>query len=266
MVLWAALIALRAWRTREWSVWTLVLVAVLVGTAAARMALISTSYEKGALSLGTLKHFTRLSLWGWGGVGLGCTLVAGALIALGRRTPRWLPHALSLAAGVAFLLWAIEPARWAQGLAYRAPALFCVAPFAAFAAFEALWPEGRTSWRRGGFLILAAAGAALALSVQTIQWKRLTDRLGASLEAIPRACVEASELGWLQGLPLDHWSSAALSVVLQGKKPRRLLLTVQKCSEAASGDELRLVEWETRGRAAPGWFDLRESGRADKAP
>jgi len=265
MVMWAGLIGLRAWRTRERSVWTWVLGAGLVVAAGARMALVSTAYEKGALTLGTVKHFTRLSLWGWAGVGLGCTLLAGLLLVVGRKLPRWLPHALALAGAIAFLLWASDPTRWAQALAFRAPALFCVAPFAIFAAYETLWGEGRTGWRRGGFLILVAAGAALALSVQTLAWKRLTVRFSETIEASPSLCMDASEIGWLRGLPLDHWSSAALSVVLQERKPRRLVLTVQKCSEAVAGEQLRLVDWELRSRQG-GWFDLREVGRADKAP
>jgi hypothetical protein len=61
--------------------------------------------------------------------------------------------------------------------------------------------------------------------------------LADDLATRPAGCVPYSDLPELRGSPLDFWSTPALSLLLGGSRPERILLPDDHCREAvATGD------------------------------
>jgi hypothetical protein len=176
--------------------------------------------------------------------------------------------------GAALTLWAANPAYWRKCADYRFAAALVSLPFMIGASFEAMWPASaaETSLRGARSDALRTAGAIflLVLSIQSLQWERMSQRLANELVNSGRGCVPLSSLPWIQGTAMDHWGVIVYAADLQGKRPRTLLLPHdQACRTFALTGDALLAD---SGRFQPirhrdeCWFDFDESRSRTQRP
>ena len=65
---------------------------------------------------------------------------------------------------------------------------------------------------------------ALVLSIQSIVWARLVERLKRDVESHAGVIVPFSEVAWMADTPADHWGTASYVYVWEGNQPRHVLL------------------------------------------
>jgi hypothetical protein len=139
------------------------------------------------------------------------------------------------------IIWSIWAAarsgsEWSDALNYRRWVVPLTMPFY-FLAFIDAWLGVRKGWRLertattdGAFPTplwiggLVAAVFAVVLSIQSVVWLKLTRHLMTDLRQQSAAVVPWSAVSWAGGTPLDHWGTASFVYVLEGQKPRHILL------------------------------------------
>jgi len=233
------------------------------------------SYDSQALSLwGWIESFIP-SVWGWPLVAIACAATAASvcLFAPEAANPLWLLGPLSFA-GVALIVWAIDPHAWRYCLGYRS----LVAPLSmglmSAAAFDELWWSGRreAAQRRVRLYALIVSGAIFfaVLSIQSLEWAEMSARFGRQLAASNRGCLLASEVPEILGSPLDNWSATFYAVDLQARQPTAILVPYAlACHLFALTQTVVFVDrsgfrYVRRGDA--GWFDFSVArARAAKA-
>ncbi len=180
------------------------------------------SYESQALSLwGWIESFSR-SVWGWPLVAIAFAAIAASvcLFAPEAANPLWLLGPLSFA-GVALIVWAIDPEAWQSCLEYRS----LVAPLSmglmSAAAFDELWWSGRreAAQRRVRLYALIVSGAIFltVLSIQSLEWAQMSARFARQLAGSNRGCLVASEVTGVPDSPLGNWSAPFYAIDSAGE-------------------------------------------------
>ena len=110
----------------------------------------------------------------------------------------------------------------------------------------ACWHLG--SRHSGQWRPIATAAAGLVISTTTMlaagsMWWSLRHEHVTPLLAGPAGCVEIGPLPGVSGTPLEHWSTAALSVVEQGRAPQRVLLGDGACTVGPAAALPRTGNW-----------------------
>lgn len=259
-------------RRRMW-LWSVAFVG-LATLALVRFELSPTAYETGELSGQVL--YTRFfdSFAGLPLIAIVFAWVAALLLLI----QPWLESLnqfrgkgfiLSIAsltvAGGLLIWWASDPHQWAQEVSFREWAPFVSLPFIIFGTVEVL--SGRVSqlsrldmaWR---IRIVQVAGLIffLVVSIQSLNWLSLTERLRGEMLASSATCISASSLPWIQGTPLDHWAITAYSLVSQSRSPEKLVMAGSGCTDESFLPGLLVAqfgpgEWSFRDWGQ-GWFDL----------
>jgi hypothetical protein len=230
-------------------------------------------YEKDRLSIALMLGAFRTAVFGLPLVALAFDLIAaGCLLKLASdRSARgkaskvqYVAVGAIAAAGFCLVPWALSARHWAWAQAHRFWTVPITIAFMAAASVEALYFTSRSSedelLLQSGRLpaLLTIGGIFLTvLSLQSIVWARLTDRLQRTVNETPSGCIPSSALGWARRTPLDHWSIALYAIDIQARKPNTLVLDRNGCREFATTGKVRLSKWLLRSRHG-GWFDLDE--------
>lgn len=135
---------------------------------------------------------------------------------------------------------------WADAVNYRRWVVPLTLPFYLLALVD-VWasnPDRRRVNRAGqaprvslGYLI--ACTFALVLSIQSVVWARLIDRLKKDVERHADVIVPFSDVAWIADTPADHWGTTSYVYVWEGNEPRHVLL------DRATGnqrDQLRALQ------------------------
>jgi hypothetical protein len=229
-------------------------------------------YEAEQLSLSMLgQRFTTSML----GLPLIMLLAAGvaALAVLGRRVPMrpglaWLrPGAASrhlllgalIIAGGAASLWAAVPFFWVDTLSFRFFVIPATLPFIAAAWLDSLGHEPAGDEARLRLHVAQAVGLifALTLTIQSLYWLALTQRLRDQLATSPTPCLwmDSEALAWARGSALYHWAITPYAMLVQGEAPRALVLHQTDCAQVDLRTGFPIGYWEWR-RWEGGWFDM----------
>ncbi|HVN28579.1 MAG TPA: hypothetical protein VMT64_08845, partial [Candidatus Binataceae bacterium] len=227
-----------------------------------RLVIPLTPYEEKQLVGFSISKAFEYGIAGPQLVGLLCAFVAAGLILFreplrnSTRLPLDLLSAVSiLAAGVVLTAWAINPAAWSGEMESRfwmvPMSLLMMGACALDAWFNA--PSAASLHRRQLLLLPTGAVFLIVLSVQSLVWNQLTNRLLADLSD---GCYSRESIAWTLQTAMDHWSIAAYVIDLQGRTPNRLLLDAGACSEFAFDGTLHII-WMHRKRGE-GWFDFDE--------
>ncbi len=220
-----------------------------------------------------------------------------AFASLTRPRVLWPGVAAILIAGVLWTWWAAEPERWAGAINYRRWVVPLALPFmlAAFlsvrpgtedsAAFVGnvtiLKPEMSVSFsivppppRSEHRVLLPLLGTVFCavITLQSIGWWKLVERLNSEVASHARVVVRRDEVPWTAGTPANHWSMPALVALKQGRQPAKYLAFNRGASVDLRSGKIRLGVRDTIS-AEPGpagWFDHRpllerlasESGKA----
>jgi hypothetical protein len=226
---------------------------------AARLIIPLTPYEyRQVVDFSPSKAF----IWGiegWPLASLICTFVAAALLlrrGLSRKSrtivPEVAPIVAIVAAGLMLLPWAIQPSAWANEMEYR----FWMVPLSsvimAACALDAWLSSDQVSIGRRAALLPIGAIYLIVLSIQSLVWNGLTNRLLSDLSN--EGCISIISLPWTTQTPMNHWSTASYAIVLQGRTPHTLLLDGEGCYEYGMGGTVH-INWLHR-KSGAGWFDL----------
>jgi len=151
--------------------------------------------------------------------------------------------------------WALTPSAWVNEMEYR----FWMVPMSLVVmggcALD-VWigPEVESCrGRRQPTLIAIGIVFLTVLSIQSLTWKRLSNRLMSEMQ--DPGCIPRASLTWVPETPLNHWSVASYAIILQGSRaPRTLVLDGDGCYEYAT-DATVQIKWLHRHNG-DGWFDL----------
>ena len=110
------------------------------------------------------------------------------------------------------------------------------------------------------------------ITLQSIGWWKLVERLNSEVASHARVVVRRDEVPWTAGTPANHWSMPALVALKQGRQPSTYLAFNRGASVDLRSGKIRLGVRDTIS-AEPGpagWFDHRpllerlasESGKA----
>jgi len=243
--------------------------------ASSRFIQYRSPYETDQMSLGTLREafgalagFPLLALCCATTIGL-CLLVVPALIARGTSAGgrvsalRLIELLCVIGAALLLLLWAANPREWMGEIAYRTWSIFVTLPFMVAAVAEALrrsrrarrsladdWPHRRSLALIVGLVFLAVA------SVQSAVFAHLTSKLRDAINQTHYACLSTMSLSWIQESPLNHWSTTAHAILLQGRAPRTLVISDGgNCADARFAQGVSVAAW-LPPTIHGGWFDL----------
>jgi hypothetical protein len=233
----------------------------------ARLATPLAEWERSTLGLPVIINSFRQAVWGGPLIAIGFTIVAalGCLFSPSRYARIYLITALIIS-GVTLVVWAFNPANWADCLDYRywVPPLSMILMSAT--AIEELWL--RTSTERLQEIRLYALPLigtifVLVLSIQSLQWRMMTQRLRRDLVESDRGCVSFTSIGWLRDTPFNHWAVIFYAVDLQGRQPSALLLpNPRACRQFAIDGDATLValeNWTYVKHPGQGWFDFEDA-------
>jgi hypothetical protein len=159
-------------------------------------------------------------------------------------------------AGGIWVYWASDGQRWWKALDYRRWILPLTLPFFAFAFLDvclaaatrrgSLDEDSRSPGTvRGAVAFLLACVFAAVLGMQATVWSRLLHRVVAEVDRSPQPAIALESMNWIRQTPLDHWGTCDAVTFLEGKVPRKLLVT-----------ELLLPKLRARRPTVPnqGWF------------
>ena len=226
-------------------------------------------YEHQMMSLQRVTGSFRWSVLGWPLVSLAFVSAAALQCLRGRAMNRpadesqfgadYLLAGAVLAAGMCLIPWSLVPRAWAASIGYR----LWVAPVSLAlmtgCALDAWRSSPAPSWTaRKPALIAIGSAFFIVLSLQSATWVRLKTRFVHDLHQAGSGCVPRSSLKWIANTPLNHWSIAAYSIVLQGRTPQVLVLDDDNCDTYAKNREVNII-WFSRA-SGRGWFDLDHAG------
>lgn len=166
-------------------------------------------------------------------------------------------------AGVLLLLWGSDPHRWWKCLDYRRWLLPMNLPFLAAAWFDSRQgrPEpGEERWR--SIWCMGAAGVfAAVISMQSVGWSRLVQRLNDRIQQESGPVLPPASLSWTNHTPMQHWGTSALVIVLQGGMPHVLALDAAEMAAIRDQPEplapIVPEHWTPAAPGPAGWFDFR---------
>jgi hypothetical protein len=195
------------------------LFAVAAGGKLAETLFLATPYEKATLHGGSWapEAFTAFLM-----TPLLALLPALAAPFAPRRAARYL-WAAAFGLG---LVYSLAPGGWGGALCYRKFGLVLAAPLA--------WVAGREAWRywraggvfpprEGRSLLRPALLFAVMLSAMALSWRASCGVLRERLAARPGAWGTVADLPRAElSRGMDHWSTTALSLILQGWSPQKV--------------------------------------------
>ncbi len=239
----------------------------------AKLFLFPDSYAASEASFGLVLYYFWGGVVGWPLLAIACvwtstwlTWRAGTGLS-GEDARRRFRIVLSLIGlATAFLvIWASNPHSWWKALDYRRWLVPLTLPFLLLAAWEGRRPPqvGSDMNRFRGMVACAAALMfALVLSVQSLSWAHLQDRLAVQVSADPGPVLAPESLAWTRETALDHWGTAALIITLQGREPHTLELDRKQLDELATEAGRNLVPLVRSHRVDPvpgpaGCFEFR---------
>ncbi|CAN5789017.1 hypothetical protein BH20VER1_BH20VER1_21330 [soil metagenome] len=189
---------------------------------------------------------------GWPGLGL--IGVYAAAWFLRKDRARLVLLSLLLAAGC-WIWWAADVRLWPDAaLNYRRWIVPLTAPFFALAVWEYVkGAAGSATLRHRATAALPLLFAAV-LCLQATHWRNAVAQLSAELEKMPEAVVTLESLPFMKDTPLEHWGTTALSILLQGRQPRRLI--VQQASLPLLEKGVPLSASDVKPAERSGWFDF----------
>jgi hypothetical protein len=274
----ALLVALRYPEVGRKMLWWVLAFALASAISLLRFALIESPYESGELSLAVLYARFFQALAGLPIVALAFAWTSAVMILIqpyleaspARRDRSFcVSLACIIAAGLLLTLWAIDPRRWAQEVGFREWALFVSLPIILIATAEALLGRvgtlsARGYLRRMRLVQLTGLIFFVVVSIQSITWLNLTNRLREQMTSSSSPCISASSLAWLRASPLDHWSLTSYSLLVQGRSPEKVVMAESGCSDESFLNGLLVAQfgpgnWNVRNWNQ-GWFDLHSLG------
>ena len=101
--------------------------------------------------------------------------------------------------------------------------------------------------------VMAALSLLVLFAVQGTSWRGLRERFVRDLASAPGTCGPLRLCSVRKADGSRHWSSTALSIVLQGRAPARVAMS-EGCEELARTSAFRIAPWDLRER--DGWFVL----------
>ncbi|MDD5348737.1 MAG: hypothetical protein PHQ12_00870 [Chthoniobacteraceae bacterium] len=215
----------------RYGVWA-VLFALAAGGKLAETLFFATPYEQASLhgSAWVQEAFTAFLM----------TPVLAMALALAAPFAR--PRAARLLWGAAFglgVIYSLVPGGWGGALCYRKFGLVLAAPLALCAGAEAwrFWRSGVPFPADGGRSLLRPALLfAVVLSGMALSWRATWGSLGTHLAAQPGRVETQADLPRADlSRGLDHWSSTALSLMLQGWSPQKVHVWNAAFQQGAGG-------------------------------
>ena len=250
-------------RRRHWVSWAIFFLGVAFFRFLFSFAT-TTPYEKGELSLGPnwmafLGAFNGpasimlLCLYG-----LAFIYLAGTVGKISPSTVRKAVLGLLALFFAVGLFWALDSRMYNGGLSYRRFVLVCNLPFIAAAAihWSRLQRHGSSSPQ-----ILPAAPMLLSLAfaivfaLQSLTWRADWCKFASALAAASGPVITKTDVSWITGRPMDHWSSTTFSIILQGRTPSVLYA---ENADQITTDGILLYPGGTLPRNN-GWFQLSRS-------
>lgn len=228
-----------------------------------------SAYDAEQLTFNVLQMHYERAVAGRPLVAVALTWLAGIAVLLGsmtgrpalRRVLRGLTLVAIAGVAVALVPWAQDPSRWKFALDFRSWTVASSLPLMMLAGLERLRTGRRTRDadtcrpHRLRAIQLTSLVFALVFCVQSEVWHQLTTRLRDILATSPAGCVSREAAPWLAETPLYHWATPAYAVVLQGRRPRTLLLEAGRCEEARVSDAV-WISLEPYPKNASHWFDI----------
>ena len=187
----------------------------------------------------------------------------------------WIACLCVFSAVVNWTIWALDSHKWSTAANYRRWVVPLTFPFYLLAVIDRwIGLSGRTpmpdesSQMRFSSLIGSSVALtfALVLSIQSLVWMSLTQRLIHDVEVYPRTIVPFSQIDWVREGPLYHWGTTSYIFVLEGRKPSKFVLDPDPKD---ARDQLKMLSsippqiplsWFTPVSPLPGrqgWFDFR---------
>ena len=174
---------------------------------------------------------------------------------------------------VMWVVWAADAHKWTDAANYRRWVVPLTLPFYLF-AFVDRWRSVRApspiAFAVTGLTRTMGMGAAViftaVLSVQSLVFKHLADRMLRDVEASPTALVPWDTIAWSKDTAVSHWGSTSYVFVREGRLPRKLLLDKNPAeAEKQVGMMFDVppripLAWFTPVPPTPGpagWFDFR---------
>jgi hypothetical protein len=276
----AGLLAIRHPEDRRQLLIKLAIAFALAGIAFWKIVHFPDSYAKREFTWEAAHNAWTWGVEGWPLRGLELMWIAGACLLIARmpgwelsashRRAIWTVAALCVGCAAAFWAhWAADPHRWTTAANYRRWVVPLTVPFYLM-AFVDQWLRadgGPTEEHVSPAVGIGGAVAltfAIVLSLQSIAWVRLTERLKRDVESNSQAIVPWQDIAWTQDTAMFHWGTASYVFVLEGRTPRHLVLDPYsedsgKQIKAISDGAMPLASF-TPVNPAPGpagWFDFR---------
>jgi len=184
---------------------------------------------------------------------------------------KWTALAGVLVPALMWVVWASDAHNWTDAANYRRWVVPLTLPFYGM-AFVDRWRSVRsgagikTNGLTRAIGIGVAANFAVVLSIQSLVFKRLADRMVSDVESSATAVVPWDTIAWSKDTAVSHWGSTAYIFVREGRVPRKLLLD-KNPTEAEKQLEMMFqtppripLAWFTPVPPTPGpggWFDFR---------
>jgi hypothetical protein len=239
---------------------------VFAGGALTRIAKPLKPYEQKMLGFGTLVYTFHSIVLGWPLFTIFlCLLIAIAGISSGgyRKGTSVVAGLLTLlvcVAGIGMVLWVIRSSNWVDSQGYRfwypGIALLLMLGAATEVWLYPMANEGVAQLQRSQALVSMGAVFLVVLSLQSLIWNRLSDRLSVVIDESRGHCVEKPSITWLRGTALQHWSSNYYALDLQTRRPTALILDQNDCAILRETGNLRIVSWGPVQPSRDGWFDM----------
>jgi hypothetical protein len=203
--------------------------------AATVRAVALDGYERQASNLRTLYHQLRGIVPGLALASPATAWVISAWLVWSKRThprrfrERWVWIALVILL-LTLLRWAVVPALWETGLDYRSFVVPFSIPLFVACAFDGLWhPRPMDVAIRQRIAVGVAAIACTVTLIQAVEWNSMMGDLRHRLAFANTVCINPQEVETPK-TALRHWATPSLAIVLQGSKPRVLLLNQSDCA------------------------------------
>jgi hypothetical protein len=145
----------------------------------------------------------------------------------------------ALAGGAVWIRWASNERLWAWALEYRRWVVPLAMPYYLLAFLEACLHVRRRRHRdeaatsppsvvpgRAPVAFVVASVFAAVIALQSVTWAAMVRRLMTDVRDYPGTFVPASHVKWTLGTAASHWGPPAYVMAIQGKRPKKVLMSV----------------------------------------
>lgn len=249
---------------REKSLWFALFVGLLL---LQRLTTPLYDWEKSSLSMTIVGSSFNNAVRGWPLAAIAFTMLAAlaCLVSASARSRIYVIVSLTLV-GAALITWTANPATWDRLLDFRYWATPLTLVLMIGAALEELLlkrSDAELQEIRRYPLVLVGTIFLVVLSIQSVEWLTMNNRLHDEMTTAESGCVPLVALNWLFDTPLSHWSGVFNAIELQGRKPRTLLLpNGAACQFFAFGGDAKLVDqpvFKYEREAHGGFFDFEDA-------